>query len=64
MSMQALFPVYLSRNRKPEETTVEDYDQAVSVNEDNLNQNLNILYKEIESLQATVAALSTNQTEV
>lgn len=62
MSMQALFPVYLSRLRK-QETTTEDYDQAVAVNEENLNQNLSILYQEIESLQEQVAALSNNSTE-
>lgn len=63
MKMQALFPIYFSRARQ-EDTSVEDYDIAAAQNEDNLNQNLNNLYKYNEQLESTVTALQNRITEL
>jgi len=61
-----LFPVYLSRYRDESETTVEEYDEKVAINEDNLNQNLTALYQQINTLQEQVSSLiaSATTTEV
>lgn len=53
-NIQSLFPVYLP-HAKPEDQTTEDYDAAVSTNENNLNQNLRTLYNEINNLSDTVS---------
>lgn len=53
-NIQSLFPVYLP-HAKPEDQSTEDYDTSVSTNENNLNQNLRILYNEIVNLSDTVS---------
>ena len=53
--MQALFPVYL--NRMPTDGDDRDaYDSSVAQNENNLNQNLGILFNKILELEAALAA--------
>lgn len=49
--MQALFPIYLSRMPKDGEDR-EAYDSSVAQNENNLNQNLAILFNKIAELEA------------
>ena len=52
--MQALFPVYLER--MPSETVDRDaYDSSVAQNENNLNQNLEILFNKILELESALA---------
>lgn len=48
MKLQSLFPVYLPKSRG--EKSKEDYDDEVSQQENNLNQNLSILFQAIEFL--------------
>lgn len=55
MDLQSLFPVYLPKSRG--EMSKEDYDDQVSQQENNLNQNLHILFQAIESLSAQVDLL-------
>lgn len=61
--MQALFPIYFSRAKR-EDVTDEDYDNAVALNEDNLNQNLTSLYKHNEQLESTIKLLQSRITEL
>lgn len=42
-----MVPVYFSRHQETEVTTNEDYDNAASMNESNLNQNQRELYNKI-----------------
>ena len=56
MDMQALFPVYLPRYKQKEQPT-EDYDSSVAQNENNLNQNFELLYRQLETLAQRVADL-------
>ena len=53
--MQALFPVYLSRMPLPAEDR-DAYDSSAAQNENNLNQNLGILFDKILELEAALAA--------
>lgn len=52
MDLQSLFPVYLPKSRR--DTSVEDYDDEVSQQENNLNQNLTILFNAIEYLSERI----------
>lgn len=52
--MQALFPVYLGR--MPSEAVDRDtYDSSVAQNENNLNQNLELLYNKLLELESALA---------
>ena len=42
-----MMPVYFSRHQETEMTTNEDYDNAASLNENNLNQNTRELYNKV-----------------
>lgn len=56
MDLQALFPVYLPKSRG--EASVEDYDDQVTQNENNLNQNLEILFNAVQALSSQIDALN------
>ena len=47
---QTMVPVYFSRHQELEMTTNEDYDNAASMNENNLNQNTRELYNKVVEL--------------
>lgn len=52
--MQALFPVYLGR--MPSASVDRDaYDASVAQNENNLNQNLELLYNKLMELESALA---------
>lgn len=52
--MQALFPVYLGR--MPSASVDRDaYDSSVAQNENNLNQNLELLYNKLLELESALA---------
>lgn len=52
--LQALFPVYLSR--MPQDGEDRDaYDSSVAQNENNLNQNLELLYSKLLELESALA---------
>ena len=51
--IQAMFPVYLPRQIRKGENR-EDYDTAVSQNENSLNQNFHILYQKLLELEAAM----------
>lgn len=51
--MQALFPVYLERSGQKED--VEAVNSRIAQNENNLNQNLEILYDKLLELEAALA---------
>lgn len=55
MDLQALFPVYLPKSRG--ETSMEDYDDQVTQNENNLNQNLEILFNAVQALSSQIDSL-------
>ncbi len=55
--MQALFPVYLGR--MPSETLDrEAYDSNVAQNENNLNQDLELLFNKILELESALAEIT------
>lgn len=55
--MQALFPVYLGR--MPSETLDrEAYDSSVAQNENNLNQDLELLFNKILELESALAEIT------
>lgn len=52
--MQALFPIYLGR--MPSASVDRDtYDASVAQNENNLNQNLELLYNKLLELESAIA---------
>lgn len=52
--MQALFPIYLGR--MPSASIDRDaYDSSVAQNENNLNQNLELLYNKLLELESALA---------
>ena len=52
--MQALFPIYLGR--MPSDSIDRDaYDSSVAQNENNLNQNLELLYNKLLELESALA---------
>lgn len=53
-----MLPVYFSRHQQTEQTTNEDYDNAASLNENNLNQNTRELYNKLVELIDKVNNLS------
>jgi len=53
-----MLPVYFSRHQEQEQTTNEDYDNAASLNENNLNQNTRELYNKLVELIDKVNNLS------
>lgn len=55
--MQALFPIYLARMPARAEDR-DAYDSSVAQNENNLNQNLEILYNKISELESALADLT------
>lgn len=55
--MQALFPIYLQRMPGIAEDR-ETYDSSVAQNENNLNQNLEILFNKISELEAVLEDLT------
>ena len=55
--MQALFPIYFSRMPSGEHDR-DAYDSSVAQNENNLNQNLGILFDKILELEAALAAVT------
>jgi len=55
--MQALFPVYLGR--MPSAAVDRDaYDSSVAQNENNLNQNLELLYNKLLEIETALAELT------
>ena len=54
--IQAMFPVYLPRQIQKGERR-EDYDTAVSQNENSLNQNFHILYQKLLELEAAMEGI-------
>ena len=52
--LMALFPVYLERAGQQED--VEAVNSRIAQNENNLNQNLSILYDKLLELEAALAA--------
>ena len=56
MDLQALFPVYLPKSRG--ETSMEDYDDQVTQNENILNQNLEILFNAVQALSSQIDSLN------
>ena len=55
--MQALFPVYLGR--MPSASVDRDaYDSSVARNENNLNQNLELLYNKLLEIESALAELT------
>ena len=52
--MQALFPIYLGRMQKSGEDR-DTYDSGVAQNENNLNQNLELLYGKLLELESALA---------
>lgn len=57
MDFQSLFPVYLARAKEKDERT-EDYNTSVATNQNNLNQNLNILFNGLTEMAGTIDALA------
>ena len=55
--MQALFPVYFGRMPSGD-LDREAYDSGVAQNENNLNQNLELLYNKILELETAIAELT------
>ena len=55
--MQALFPVYLGR-MPSQDLDREAYDSAVAQNENNLNQNLELLYNKLMEIETALAELT------
>ena len=51
-------PVYFSRHQEAEVTTNEDYDNAASMNENNLNQNPRELYNKVCELITQINKLN------
>ena len=47
-NLQSLFPVYLPKKQKDEDD--ERYETNITENENNLNQNLNILFEAVQQL--------------
>ncbi len=55
--LQALFPIYLSR--LPQQGEDRDaYDSSVAQNENNLNQNLELLYGKLLEIESALAELT------
>lgn len=52
--MQALFPIYLGRMPQSSEDR-DTYDSGVAQNENNLNQNLELLYGKLLELESALA---------
>ena len=52
--MQALFPIYLGRMPQKDEDR-DAYDSSVAQNENNLNQNLELLYSKLSELESALA---------
>lgn len=52
---QAMFPVYLPRQRQKGQDR-ESYETGIAQNENNLNQNLAILYQKVTELEEALAA--------
>ena len=52
--LQALFPIYLARMQSGTENR-DAYDSAVAQNENNLNQNFELLYNKLLTLEAALA---------
>ena len=52
--MQALFPVYLARMASGAEGR-DEYNSAIAQNENNLNQNLELLYNKLLELETALA---------
>jgi len=47
--LQSLFPVYLPKTREDGQSQ-EDYETAITQNENNINQNFSILFNALEAL--------------
>lgn len=60
--MQALFPVYLGRMPDAGEDR-DAYDSTVAQNENNLNQDLEILFNKILELESALAEFTEGETE-
>ena len=58
--IEAMSPVYFARKQMEGEMD-EDYNTAISQNENLLNQNLKILYDAISDLNAKYSAVVTNK---
>ena len=60
--MQALFPIYLGR--MPSETLDrEAYDASVAQNENNLNQDLELLYNKLLEIESALAEITEGENE-
>ncbi len=55
--MQALFPVYLGR-MPSDALDREAYDSSVAQNENNLNQNLELLYNKLLEIESALAEIT------
>ncbi len=55
--MQALFPIYLGRMPSREDNR-DAYDSSVAQNENNLNQNLELLYNKLLEIESALAELT------
>ena len=55
--LQALFPIYLARTAGQQEDT-DARDAAIAQNENNLNQNLEILFSKLAELEDAISELS------
>lgn len=55
--LQALFPIYLARSAAQQEDT-DARDAAIAQNENNLNQNLEILFSKLAELEDAISELS------
>lgn len=60
--IQALFPVYLPRPMQKGERR-ERYETGVAQNENNLNQNLNILYAKLSEMEEQLSVLLADAAE-
>lgn len=55
--LQALFPIYLARTERQQEDA-DARDSAIAQNENNLNQNLEILFSKLAELEDAISELS------
>lgn len=55
--MQALFPIYLQRMPSRDDER-DDYNSSVAQNENNLNQNLELLFQKLLELESAFAEFS------
>lgn len=52
--LQAMYPIYLARVKRQGENE-DEYNSAIAQNENNLNQNLELLYNKLIELEAALS---------